>query len=235
MSRSAGLREIRPNQFMKNIIFTVLYLLVLAGCNSEEREARKRQEKRDKTFSTTSYNYTPDALYSITFQDVSLPFKIDEASDGGSIFIRPGNKKKMDNGEEVSFSSDKCCFIWSGPVDKPIRVRVVWNVIYDTNYQRGEGNEDYDERTSRKSAPGTRWCQAIVDILPMTGPERPRMVFLHFFRDGSVQGQLGTYKTEKPLASEYVKKYSAPLPEGQVCRQEIDNPFYGIPRTPHRE
>lgn len=220
---------------MNNTIFAVFSLFALAACNSEERQARLEQERLEKTLSTRSYNYTPHALYSIAFKDVGQTFNVAEAPGGGAIFFRSGNQEKMDNGEQVRFSSDNCCFIWSGPIDKPSRVRVVWNVIYDPRYQGGEGAPDYDERTSRKSAPGSRWCQAVVDIQPATGPDRPDMVFLHFLPDGSVQAQLGAFKTGQPLPAEQVELHTVPLPEGQFCKQEIDNPFYGIPRKPHRE
>lgn len=97
--------------------------------------------------------------------------------------------------------------------------------------------EGYDQRTSKKTAPGTRWCQAIIDIAPAPSPspERPSIVVLHFFNDGYVQANLGTFKTSRPLLSEEAKLHSAPLPEGKYCRQEVENPFYGIPIKPHME
>ncbi|MCY0912617.1 membrane lipoprotein lipid attachment site-containing protein [Massilia antarctica] len=220
---------------MKKILYIAFSLLILAGCNSKEREARLRQEELDRTFSATSYNYTPYALYSIKFKEISLPFKIDEAPDGGSIFVRNSSQETMDNGEKIYSSGENCCFIWNGQIDKPLRVRVVWSVVYDTSYYDGKSSQEYDERTSKKSAPGSRWCQATVDILPAAGSDRPDSVFFHFLIDGTVQAHLGTFKTGAPLAAELVKSHAIPLPEGQFCKQEIENPFYGVPRKPHRE
>lgn len=214
---------------MIKIVFIMMFFLVFAGCDAKEKEARLEQERLARTFTTKSYNYTPYQLYYIAFKDVSLPFKIDEAPSGGSIFYRSGNKDRMDNGEKVSFSEGNCCFIWDGAIDQPRRVRVVWSVVYDES-RVGEG--DYDQRKSRKSAPGSQWCQAIVDILPASGAERPSIVFLHFLNDGSVQANLGTFKSGSPLPSAQVKLHSDPLPQGQYCKQEIENPFYGIPRKP---
>lgn len=220
---------------MKNLVCAVSVILIFAGCNSKEREARLEQEQLDKTFTTTSYNYTPYELDFIAFKEISLPLKIDEAPYGGEVRASTASEMKLDNGEKIRYSSSNCCFIWGGPIDKPPRVRVVWKVIHNASYHDGEAGKEYDERASKKSAPGSRWCQAIVDIAPATGPERPKMVFLHFLADGTVQAQLGTFLSAKPLSSEQVKLHSVPLPEGQVCKQEIENPFYGIPRTPHRE
>jgi hypothetical protein len=220
---------------MKKLIFTVFSLLILAGCNSKKEEARVQQELREKTFTTTSYNYTPYDIYSIAFKEISLPFKVDEAPSGGSVFFRDASQAKLDNGEKVSFSGGNCCFIWDRPIDKPLRVRIVWSVVYDTSYHDGKSSVNYDERASKQSAPGSRWCQATVDIHPSVGTDRPTTVFLHFLADGSVQAQLGTFKTGGPLTSKQVKLHSTRLPPGQFCKQEIDNPFYGIPRAPHRE
>lgn len=216
---------------MKKIALAAFLMIILAAYNFKARKARAEHEEIDKTFTTTSYNYTPHQLYFIAFKEISHPFKIDEAPFGGSVLFRNASDMKMDDGKKIFYSPSNCCFIWSGQTDRAIRVRVVWNVIYDAR----DTGEDYDERTSRKSAPGTRWCQAYVDIEPATGLDRPKMVFLHFLADGSVQAQLGTFLTAAPLTSEQVKAHSSPLPEGQICTQEIENPFYGIPEKPHME
>jgi hypothetical protein len=220
---------------MKKSIFIALSIFILVACNSKEKEERMQQELSEKTFTATSYNYTPYDLYYITFKEISLPFKIDEAPSGGSVFFRNSSKRELDNGDQVSVSSDNCCLIWDQSIDKPLRVRVVWSVVFDMTYHNGKSSVEYDERTSKMSSPGSRWCQATVDILPAKGPERPTMVFFHFFTDGTVQAQLGTFKTDAPLPAAQVKLYSARLPQGQFCKQEIENPFYGIPRTPHME
>ncbi|WP_164557802.1 DUF3304 domain-containing protein [Massilia atriviolacea] len=193
------------------------------------------QEELAKTFTTTSYNYTPYELDLISFKEFSLPFNIDDAPSGGSVRVDTASEMKLDNGEKIRYSSSNCCFMWSSPIDKPLRIRVVWKVIHNASYHDGEAGAEYDMRSSRKSAPGSRWCQAVVDVAPYTGPDRPKMLFLHFLPDGSVQAQLGTFLSAKPFSAEQVKLHSTPLAVGQICRQEIENPFYGLPRTPHRE
>ena len=220
---------------MKKIILIVFSIFMLIGCDSEEKETRLQKELNDKTFTTTSYNYTRYDLYSIAFKEISRPFKMDDAPSGGSIFFRNSSNAELDNGTRVAFSSDNCCFIWDKPINQPLRVKVVWSVVFDLDAFDRHTNYEYDERTSRGSAPGSRWCQAIVDILPASGSERPTTVFFHFLNDGTVQARMGTFKTGSPLTAELVSLHSTPLPRGQFCRQEIENPFYGIPRKPHRE
>ncbi|WP_082491657.1 DUF3304 domain-containing protein [Duganella sp. Leaf126] len=219
---------------MKFIIIAFFYVIALSACNSKAKEERLIKKMNEKTFTAISYNYTKYDLYGIAFKDVSLPFNIDEAPSGGSVFFHNSSKMNLDSGQTIYFG-EGCCFIWDLPVDKPIRVRVVWNVVYDTFYYDGKSSLYYDERTSKESAPGTRWCQAIVDIQPSTESIRPTTVFLHFLPDGSVQARLGKSQLDAVLNSEQVKLHSNPLPPHQFCKQEIENPFYGIPRRPHME
>lgn len=220
---------------MKKIILILLSLSMLAACNAREKDDRLQKELSEQTFTTTSYNYTPYDLYSIAYKEISLPFNIDDAPSGGSIFFRDASERTLDNGEKVAVSSGNCCLSWDRPLDKPLRVRVVWSVVFDTRYHDGKSSMSYDERTSRQSSPGSRWCQAMVDILPATGPDRPTTVLLHFLADGTVQARLGTFTTDTPLAGAAVKLHATRLPQGQFCRQEIENPFYAIPRKPHLE
>lgn len=222
---------------MKTMAMTLLSLFALTGCNSKEREARQRQEELDRTFSTRSYNYTKNDLDPIVFKESADPFKIDEAPSGGAISSELVREVKLDNGEKIRTSMDDCCFMWNGPVDKPKSIRVVWLLIHNRDYYPAESNERYDAYASRKSPPGARWCQAIVDIRPATGPERPDRLLLHFLPDGTVQAQLSPFKMAGPLPAAQVRLHATPLPEGVVCRQEIENPWYGKRPKPyiHRE
>lgn len=220
---------------MNKTIFTLLSLLVLAGCNSKEREERRRKETLEKTFDATSFNYTPHVLADISFKDSALPFKIDDAASGGQTRPPRAPAIELDNGEKIRYSPENCCFMWSGALDKPGRLRVVWLVIHNYSYYQRESGESYDARTSKNNPPGGRWCQAVVDILPAAGTDRPDRLIFHFLPDGSVRAQLANRKTEKPLPSELVKQHSIGLPEGQLCRQDIENPWYGIPQRPHFE
>lgn len=221
----------------KNLILliAVLALSNLSACDSKENQARVLDTLSKKTFTTTSYNYTPYGLYAITFKDLSRPFKIDDAPGGGSVFVRDASFAALDNGDKIPFTTGNCCFIWDKPLDKPLRVKVIWNVVIDPAYYDGKSSVSYDERTSRESAPGTRWCEAVVDIAPASGGVQADSVVLHFLEDGSVQAQLASSKSDGPLPASVVKAHAANLPEGQFCKQEISNPFYGVQRAPHRE
>jgi len=72
---------------MKKIILIILSLSMLVACNARENEERLQKQLSEQTFATTSYNYTPYDLYSIAFKEISLPFNIDDAPSGGSIFF----------------------------------------------------------------------------------------------------------------------------------------------------
>jgi hypothetical protein len=220
---------------MKKITSMSFCILILVGCNSKANNEKFQKDLSEKTFTTTSYNYTKYNLYSIAFKEISRPLRIDKAPSGGSVFFRNSSNLKLDNGDNVTYSSDNCCFIWGKPLEKPMRVKVVWSVVFDLSSFDGYNRDEYDAKNSKMSAPGSRWCQAIVDIMPTDGPERPTTVILHFLSDGTVQANMGTFKTAAPLSAEKIKSHSTPLPSGTFCAQEIENPFYGIAREPHRE
>lgn len=221
---------------MKKIFVVILSLILLAACNAKEKEERIQTELGAKTFVTTSFNYTQFGLYSINFKKTSLPFKINEAASGGSIFSRATSSKvTLQSGEKINYTTSNCCFIWDEPLDKPMQVRVVWSVVFDSAYHDGKSTVTYDERTSRESAPGSRWCEAIVSIIPSKSVEPPDTVVFHFLKDGTVQAQLATFLTEAPLDMRQIREHSTSPPSGQYCKQEIANPYYGVPNAPHRE
>jgi len=192
-------------------------------------------ELRKTTFTTTSYNYTEFDIYNISYKDASVPFDILDSVDGGSIFFRNSNKFTLDNGERVTGGGETCCLIWSKPTDKPLRIRVVWSVIYDLESFDGKLNDRRDKRSFKSRGRGSAWCEAIIDVVPARENVQADKVIFHFLPDGEVYAQLGTLQTEKPLPSAFLAKHRAPLSEGQFCRTEINNPFYNVPRAPHRE
>lgn len=221
---------------MEKIVLFVFSLILLTACNSGESDAHSQHEPAAKTFVTTSYNYTPYGIYSINFRKSSVPFKIDQAASGGSIFKRSTTSQVLlDSGELVNFTSRNCCSIWNDPIEKSMQVRVVWSVVFDSAYYDGKSMVNYNERASRESAPGSRWCEAIVDIAPANNADQPDTVVFHFLNDGSVMGQLATFKTEAPLSTREIRKHMANLPPGKFCKTEIGNPYFGIPKAPHRE
>jgi hypothetical protein len=220
---------------MQKLTLWMILLALLSACDAKERDGPLRARLAEATFTTTSYNYTPYGLYSIAFKASGRPFNIDEAASGGSVLLRDASLATLDTGDKIPFTSGNCCIIWDRPLDQPLRVKVVWNVVIDPDYYDNKSSVDYDERTSTESAPGTRWCEAVIDIAPSKDAARPDAVVLHFFKDGSVLGQLASAKSDGPLSAREVAAHAASLPEGQFCKQEIRNPLYGIPRAPHRE
>lgn len=208
-------------------------LLILLGCDASENGVNWRRQELERTMNTSVYNYTGHNLTEVRFKLASLPFKIQDAAAAGSVYLRNASKIKMDNGQSVFYSSRDCCFYWDKNTRENVSFRVVWQVVYDLSLFEGESG-NFDHRTSKQAAPGSRWCEAIV---PIRGPypEQADNLVLHFLRDGTVEALLGDGKDEKPLSSAEVASHAAQLPKGQYCLKEIENPWFGIPRKPHVE
>lgn len=220
---------------MKNFFITLCGLFILLGCDSKEKEARRLEELRKTTFTTTAYNYTKFNLYNIMYKDASVRFDIDDAADGGSVFFRGRNKVNLDNGREIPSSGDACCVIWSKPTDRPLRIRVVWSVIYDLDAFDGKLDDRRDKRSFKDRGRGSAWCEAVVDVAPASADVQADRVVFHFLADGTIRANLESFASMQPLSAALVKQHATTLPEGEYCKREIDNPFYGIPRKPHRE
>lgn len=216
------------------LLLNFLTLIVLGGCQSKEKEAALIKGYVEKTFTATSYNYTQYSLFGVSFKLATYPFKADEAAGGGTVFPGTADTVALDNGQNINFSAGNCCFIWDQPLNKPVSIRVVWSVVYDFDLFNGESSKGYDDRTSKASQPGSRWCQALVDIPAYVGTQRPNTLYFHFLPDGTVQAELGTFSVP-PLSSNVVRQHGVNLSHPQFCKQEIENPWYGIPRQPHRE
>jgi hypothetical protein len=220
---------------MKNCKYALIVILLLTGCISKEEEARRLEKLTESTFTTTAYNYTKYDIFNILYKDASVPFNVESAANGGSVFFRNSGTVLMDNNQEVAGGGDTCCLIWNKGTGKPLKIKVVWSVIYDLDSFDGKLSEKRDIRSFKGRGRGSAWCEAIVEVQPAEVDVKADRVVLHFLVDGTIQAVLATLKTEKPLPSSIVGQHSTPLPEGQFCKNEIDNPFYGIPRTPHRE
>lgn len=220
---------------MRKILLALASLFLLLGCDLKAWEAKRIEELDKRTFTSTAFNYTQFDIYSILYKDASVKFDVNNAVDGGSVFFRMSSNVELDNGTNAAMGGNTCCLIWGEPTDKPLRVRVVWSVIYDLDDFDGKSSDQRDPRSIRGRGRGNTWCEAFVDILPAKTNVPADSVVFHFLADGTVQAQLDKSPAEKPLASLEVAKHSTPLAEGQICRREIDNPFYNVPRTPHRE
>jgi hypothetical protein len=223
------------DELMKNSICASAVILFLLGCISKEEEARRLEKLDETTFTTTAYNYTKYDIFSILYKDVSVPFDVENAANGGSVFFRNAGKKLLDNGQEVAGGGDTCCLIWNKETDKPLKIKVVWSVIYDLDSFDGKLSDQRDKRSLKGRGRGSAWCEAVVEVQPADRDLKADRVILHFLVDGTVQATLATFQTEKPLSSSLVEQHAVVLPEGQFCKNEIDNPFFGIPRAPHRE
>lgn len=209
-------------------------MIALGGCQAKEKEAALIKEYVEKTFTATSYNYTQYGLFNVRFKLATSAFKADEAASGGTVFPGTADTVVLDDGRKINFSAGNCCFVWDQALNKPVSMRVVWSVVSDFDLFNGESSKDYDERASKASQPGSRWCQALVEIPAYAGTQRPDTLYFHFLPDGTVRAEFGT-SSVPPLSSKVLRQHGTDLPRPQLCKQEIENPWYGIPRQPHRE
>ncbi len=220
-------------KFIATILSFVLALL-LTACKPQGSPAVAAADELANTMTTSTYNYTSHNLYDISFRDATLPFDIAGAARAGSVFFRNSDSAPLEGGEKYQFSFADCCFMWDKRVSAPTKLRLVWSVVYDLDLFEGESGKNYNDRTSKDTAPGSRWCTAVVEVqgpVPVTADN----LSLHFLKDGMVIGSYGKAQAPAPLSPAQVREHAAPLPKGQYCKQEIANPWFGIPRTPHRE
>lgn len=215
---------------LKSLVWAIL--LILGGCDSQDKSVQWRSEQLARTFNTSAYNYTENNIADIRFKLADLPFRIEDAASADSVYFRNASKTKLDDGQPVFYSPASCCFYWDKKTSKA-SLKIVWQVVYDLSLFEGESGQ-FDHRTSKQAAPGSRWCEAIVPIREPY-PKEADNLRLHFLRDGSVVALLGDVKDDQPLSSSEVAQHSAALAKGRYCLKEVDNPWYGIPRKPHRE
>lgn len=218
---------------MRHSLFFLLAVLFLAGCDVSEKDLRWRQNHVQQIVNTSVYNYTDSNVTEVYFKFANLPFKIEEAAYAGPVYFRNASQTTMDNGQTVYYSSSACCFYWDKSAQPPVSLRIVWQVVYDLDLFEGESGR-FDHRTSKAAAPGSRWCE---QVIPVRAPYPAQFdnLRLHFMRDGAVVALVGDGKLEQPLSSVEVAAHATPLVKGKYCQHEIDNPWYGIPRKPHRE
>ena len=213
-------------------LFIFALILMAAGCNAGDNTGS--QDSVEKILSVDTYNYTKYELHLIDFVNVKKKFVIDQAGGAPSVFFLNAGFVELGDGSKASYATGGCCIVWNIPLNEPTKFKVVWNLIYDlAAFERRDG----DDRATKQSAPGTVWCEAIVEVR-QPHPEKPWHLIFHFFADGTVAAHLsaeGNLRSDGPLPLEEIKKHAAPLPAGQYCLKQIDNPWYGIPRKPHME
>ncbi|ELX08955.1 hypothetical protein Jab_2c10130 [Janthinobacterium sp. HH01] len=213
---------------MKFIVtaLSVFWVFLLTACNS--------RGELSGTMTTSSYNYTTHNLYDISLKDATQAFDVAAAPRAGSVFFRNSSSALLDGGEKYQFSFADCCFMRDKHLRAPTKLRLVWSVVYDLDLFEGESGRDYDDRANKGAAPGSRWCSAVIDV-PGPAPADADNLSLHFLPDGTVIGSYGKAQAPAPLTSAQVRAHATPMPKGQYCKQETTNPWFGIPRTPHRE
>jgi hypothetical protein len=217
----------------RQLIFVLLLLIAVTtyGC---DRSWWTRSEKAGSTLTAISYNYTGWEIRQVLFSDAQVKFDARSAAPGGSPFFRFGSTEPMDNGGQVWIGERACCFVWN-TVEKATRIRVLWHVVFDPPTYEAFVKLN-DERGSREGPPGSVWCQAIVE-LQKPYPLHPEALFLHILADGTVLADLagaGTMRSGHALPSSLVKSHNR-LDDGMHCPTVVDNPWYGVPREPHKE
>lgn len=208
------------------------FALNLAGCDF--RSLFSKKESGDAIM-LNSFNYTSLDYIFIYYQDASEPSNILHSSFGGSAYIQEGST--MDLGSGVLVHSDQliCCFKWRKNPSPHIVLRVKWLTVYNrAHYQ--DANSRFDEPAIMGSLPGSQWCEAMVPLAE-PHPSDPNLISVHFLPDGTLQAYAGKFGQESiigPLKAAAVLAHS-PRPGQPLCKTPIANPFYNIPRAPHRE
>jgi hypothetical protein len=125
---------------------------------------------------------------------------------------------------------------WKKTQKPPVTIKVWWQVIYDKPLWDKGG---YDREVEKRPAPGTVWCEAIVEIKQPYPTVDPVGLYLYFFPDGHVEAEVGgqivdtqdPYRRMKDTEREYTDTQKAAFPrrhDGKYCDKYIDNPWFGV-------
>ena len=216
------------------IMLVLTAVMTISGCDKLNRILSTSQETAENTFTTISYNYTGSEIRQVLFSDAGTRFDVRTAAPGGSPFSRIGSAVPTDNEEQVWMGEAACCFVWNRS-ENPVEINVLWHVVFDSaTYDSAEKSND--ERESPSGHPGSVWCQTIVK-LQTPYPLHPDALFLHFLPDGAVFAHLserGTLQSSHALPSSLIKSHHRPS-NGPYCPVVVGNPWYKVPRDPHRE
>lgn len=221
----------------RTLFIVGVLLALLSACKSKEQDQAEGEAIAALTLTTTTYNYTKYELYDVSFMDVNDKFDIEAAAPGGSVFFLQAGKSKLDDGTEITYDGASCCFFWKYKPDDKVKLRVIWNVIFDLKRFYGDESRIYDKRNTKLPQPGTMWCEEIVEVRKPF-PAKLDTFYLHFFPDGTVAAHLsenGKLATNFPVSGLELKQHSTPLPPTEFCRHYVDNPWNGIPQRPRIE
>ncbi len=180
---------------------SLMMIFCLMSCNLSIGKEKNVKALRAEL---NNYSFTPSRYIArLRFMDVEKPFHYFQAAEDG------------------------CCFHWNTKQTKPVTIRVIWAIVFDPTLRE---IANYDPYTNKESAPGERWCEAIVPI-QQPYPADPKELILEHFPDGSMKAWFSS--ESKPLdasmflSDEQVRNWPH-LPEGQYCLKEISNPLYGL-------
>lgn len=216
-----------------SIIKFSLLLILVAGLSACDLKNFLAEDVEDgNAIRTSSYNYTPYDFINITYQDIKEDSDILRAIDGGSAYAYEENRSDLGSGTFVHSEEMLCCFGWKKGQVKDVTLRVKWLAVYDRGRYR-QASSKSDERLTREPLAGSRWCQALVKV-SKPYPEDPDVFSIHFLPDGTLQAYVSKYKEMGPLSADIVLAHTtstSPI----ICKTPTSNPFYMIPRLPHRE
>ena len=115
--------------------------------------------------------------------------------------------------------------------------RIWWNRVVDPVAFASVNS--YDRYTSRRSQPGTAWCEAIV-VLNKPLPAIPGHFVLHFYPDGHIEADISAMHHDPSRDPPYRLLDTAESPrnaqhevrslqglKGRPCIKEIPNPYFG--------
>lgn len=211
-------------------------VVVSSACTRQGNRPVPQEGRGDfvtQTVQADTYNYTEHEIVDISFDDDRRPFDVRLAAPGASVYFYSAATLDIGSGLKATVSRSACCFMWNYKSAEEITLKVVWLVVYARDVYEAAGR-DTDERKMLSALPGSEWCEARVKV-PQPYPSDRRRLALHFLPDGSVTARLfdNFLQEHQVLSGETVSKF---MKSGQpACQRRTSNPWYGIPRTPHRE
>jgi hypothetical protein len=217
---------------MKKVSVALIVLFALAGCDVVGHQDAHQSSKEIQTH---MYNYTQSEIMFASYQDAADKFDITTAAPAGSTSFTNNAVMTVGEGVTVHFDGDRCCFPWRYQQHDHVTLKVVWLEVYTPGRYRRE-ERTTDDRSITTALPGSQWCEMTVNVnKPL--PADPGGIVFHFLPDGSVEANVvpaGTEKGYSPYSARKVRSYLS-RSTTPLCRNPIANPWYLIPKKPHRE